>query len=590
LHSHPEVSAISRQTAGEQSTTARRARSNRLGFSLAAIGLALLVCVLWAPFGLRVGPDTDIWHIHGNPEQYRWFIPQPLRPLGFAICRLPGLLTPTSFLAYNLLTALGVLAKGVMLFLILGRLPPRRMAVGFLAAALLMLYPAGVMRYRTNMVTYQAVVFLYLLAVFLLVSQWQRPRVPKLIGMLVILTFALGVTETLLPLVCLTPAVLVWAGGRPDRRMLLLSLGWWIPPVILTGGLLYALLGGAPSASYQSSRIAITWDGLGAAALDAMWHLGRAHFWMGWRSGLESILNAASDATPGQRGMVLLAALVAGAVLAVLDRIDDRCHDDLSSARWAALAVGGLVTLVSGYAVFFPSDLRFSHYRTFFYSSIGAVGVIAAVVALARHLLAAGPGLLKRLRVALLPVLGGGLVGLAMANSHADLKAWDLQSRDEQQLIVEIARQLHAVKSDTLIVVLETEPVRFARRFYVWFYQDALRLVYENKRIHATLCYVELPAHDKDSPLCSFTEEGLRLLRPMSMEREVWPYSQMVALELQPDGRLRPLERLPGGYGQGSYVPQALYSSRGPMPPKVFNYLKYARELVAAGNRDGDPR
>jgi hypothetical protein len=37
-------------------------------------------------------------------------------------------------------------------------------------------------------------------------------------------------------------------------------------------------------------------------------------------------------------------------------------------------------------------------------------------------------------------------------------------------------------------------------------------------------------------------------------------------------------------------VPQALYSSRGPMPPKVFNYLKYARELVAAGNRDGDPR
>jgi len=270
------------------------------------------VGILWFPFGLRVGPDADVWNIHANPTQYPWFNPVLLRPFLFTTYRLSSFLFPESFVGYNLLVAACVFGKGLVMYMLLDRLLPERPAFAFLTAALLTVYPAGIFTFRANMVGYHFATLCYLAAVFLLVVYRDRPRAWVLGSMYAALALGLGTFETLLPLVLFTPILLVLMEGGISRRVLRTSLLWLLIPTVLTIYLAFALLTKAGNAAYQSSRLNVPAHGLAAALADSLVHVYRQHFWMGYRTGLERLVGSAAPTS--HRLLALAAAAIVGAI------------------------------------------------------------------------------------------------------------------------------------------------------------------------------------------------------------------------------------------------------------------------------------
>jgi hypothetical protein len=183
----------------------------------------------------------------------------------------------------------------------------------------------------------------------------------------------------------------------------------------------------------------------------------------------------------------------------------------------------------------------------------------------------------------LLPAAAGCLVALAMMNAVSDVAAWDRYSRDEQALVVEVVRRLPAVRSDTFIAIVEGRNARFEHKYYVWFYQNALRLVYGDRSIHVTLCFRDVRPRERERPSCEFREDGVHVRNPIGLAQAVWSYDRTILLARRPGGRMEVLTRVPGlSSPPPDYAPQALFDDVVPPPDRLRSYLKYAPALIGS--------
>ena len=125
-------------------------RWSRAPLALVAFAaLAGLVLTLWLPFGWKVTGLYEEWFIMsggdtGNPVRMLYDPPsnQSYRPLTVAPYILGYILTPDSFLGFNIIFAIWMLGKGFAMYALVRRLVPGNPSLAFVSGALLVVYPA----------------------------------------------------------------------------------------------------------------------------------------------------------------------------------------------------------------------------------------------------------------------------------------------------------------------------------------------------------------------------------------------------------------------------------------------------------------
>src|SRR5713101_345412 len=214
----------------------RMTRWSRAPLALVAFAaLAGLVLTLWLPFGWKVTGLYEEWFVMSggdtgkNPVRMLYNPPsnQSYRPLTVAPYILGYILTPDSFLGFNIIFAIWMLGKGFAMYALVRRLVPENPSLAFVSGALLVVYPAdrALLTLRTTNV--QAGVFLLLVALNLLIVAWQRFRWPTVVAMLLAEGVALGTYEGGLLLTFGAPVLLVWLRDGIDKRLAAVVALWW---------------------------------------------------------------------------------------------------------------------------------------------------------------------------------------------------------------------------------------------------------------------------------------------------------------------------------------------------------------------------
>src|SRR6266436_2717355 len=187
---------------------------------LALVAFAALVCLvltLWLPFGWKVTGLYEEWFVMrggdtGNPVRMLYDPPanQSYRPLTVAPYILGYILTPDSFLGFNIIFAIWMLGKGFAMYALVRRLVPGNPSLAFVSGALLVVYPADRALLTLRTTNIHAGVFLLLVALNLLILAWQRFRWTTLLAMLVVEGIALAIYDGGILLSLCAPALLIW--------------------------------------------------------------------------------------------------------------------------------------------------------------------------------------------------------------------------------------------------------------------------------------------------------------------------------------------------------------------------------------------
>ena len=404
----------------------------------AAVSLLIIVIILWAPFGFNVTGINETWVTRGvfaDTKNASGIYPVNelfARPGVVPMMALAHYLTPDNFVGYNLVHAAFFVGKGILLYLLVRRLLPGGAAIALLAAALFIVYPAdaGLMTLRATHI--HGAVFFYLLALYLLVLYWDKPRPVTLVGMWLALGISTSAYEAGYALAAVSPLALVWLEKRLSRRVAQVALLWYLPPLISLSNLAYHML-----TQPRTLQTTVLEDGIAAGNREDTSLLAEMvsgtitaferHFALGWQQAVSLVTHNRLYTALGGAA----AALVFFAALIIRPSISQDTSRSIGwFGRWAGLLIAlGAGVVFLGIVVYLPTTRRYVDWRVYYYSSAGAaIAVSAAVMFLSRL---AG----RRAAYAVFSLLMSALIGLSVVRAlhqHAEFR--DI-GRDEQYVL-----------------------------------------------------------------------------------------------------------------------------------------------------------
>lgn len=539
---------------------------------LVVLGLAAIVALLWAPFGWHTTGLSEEWSIVAQADdgEQVFFLHEGsisshhrLRPFVFASWGLGYLLSPDSFLGSNVLLAAILLGKALGLYALVRWAFPELPEVAWMAAALSLVFPAdeGLMTLRSLSIHLNTTLFV--LAVWLLTRYWDTGRWWVLIVMWAALTVALGIYEIIYPLVAVAPALILWRERRITRRFLLVTLAWYLPPLVM-GLRLVREVWFTESYTYQSSFVSreMTYDI--ASLADGVVDLYGRHLLRGWWDALNT-----PDAL-SYLGWIVLVALVVGGVggaIVYWTRASSR-------AEWRRVGIGlaaGLLILLLGYVLYLPTFYRFENWRVYILSSVGASVAMAFAGYALTFWLPRGRWL----------YVVGMMVGMSVATADtlAQHDRYADYSYTQQAILGEIATQAPEVADQTCLVLVDAWGITAS----TWLFEagldfdDALRYLYDDADLRGGICYPN--ATGSGVPHCTFDSELVTVsLRENPLMK--CRYENVVAFTLEgtrDDVTVRPLYWLDGlatsSEAKGAYKPLALIDADAEPPARVQTLL-----------------
>ncbi len=563
--------AQTRRAGVEQPGTAAR-RPPLPHWLVAAACLAALTAVLWLPFGLNVLGIREEWIS-------RAFFADGLNPAwgGAELVTRPGVLpmlaaahypTPGSYVSYNLVHAAFFFGKGILFYLLLRRLLPGGALIALLAAALFIVYPAdaGLMTLRATHI--HGAVFFYLLALYLLVRYWDRPRPATLVGMWLALGISASAYEAGYALVAVSPLALVWLEKRISRRVVRVALLWYLPPLAALANLAYHMFAQPLTIQNRVLDAGIAAGGREGTSLLAEMASGTAvaferHFALGWQQAASLIThNSLYTALGGAAAALVFAA-------ALLTRPAASQEEAPRSAgwwgRWAGLLIAlGAALVFLGIAVYLPTTRRYVDWRIYYYSSAGAAIAVSAAAMLLSRL--AG----QRAAYTVFSLLMSALIGLSVVRTLHQHAAFRDVGRAEQYVLGSIAAQAPGLQRPAHFFLLQTGPERVDVGMLdstPWTAQTALAFVYDNYGWVKGL-------HFCDPDPCEFTPAGVYT----GAAGEHIPYSDILVFTASSMAGIALLDALPAALVAAehttAYNPAALIDPAVSAPARAYTLFE----------------
>ncbi len=546
---------------------------------VAFVALAALVLTLWLPFGWKVTGLYEEWFYMsytdaGNPFRMLYDPPynESYRPLTLAPYVLGYLLTPSSFLGFNIIAALCLLGKGTAMYSLVRRLVPDNLALAFVSGALLVVYPADRALLTLRTTNLHAGVFLLLVALNLLILAWQRFRWTTLLAMLVAEGVALGIYDGGILLSFCGPVLLVWLRHGIDKRLVAVAALWWAVSISFLFHLILTL---RDPASYAAELLA----GSG---------VGNTHFLEMLRSWAYSVTRAylrnfGTAWYEAFRGLdwqdpylYLSAGLTVFLIIPALwlhARRDEETKPVVDTNRYLVLAALGVVAVLPGFAVYLPTVWRNSSWRVFLYSSIGA----ALAVGVACVLFVRVFGQWQRI---VFVALTSFLIGIATVHALAQHQGYFEYSQRQQQILANIISQAPHFEPGTTVLLVDRTPTA---AFKAWSMcslvsnclEWALRYIYGDHTLRARYCAPGYHPRKEFSEECRFEAHQVTIsyIHYVTKEemRTAYPYASLVVFENSADG-LNVVKDLSGYRSESesdSYEPGRRIDARSAIPPRA---------------------
>ncbi len=521
----------------------QRARTLPSG-GIVALALLVLTVLLWLPFGLNIGFTGDDWiyfhqvetgSIMSQAAPTRLFIPIPW----LAAYQL----APGQFAGINLFIALMIFGKGVLIYGILRRLNLPA-ALAFATGALTILLPADTGIFYMGGLHNQFALVCYLLAVYLLLIYWRRPRLLVLVLLIIAQMGTVGISEQAYPLIAFAPLILLSLRPKIDRRWIKMALLWWLVPLLNGLFYLWIVISFPRAFAYQGSLITHPSPG---TILTSLFNDYLRHFVTGWLSNFAT--------TPP---LHLLLGIIAGfGVGGVCWRLSLREPGEMSPRQSLIFALAGLIIIGLAVLLYLPTSLRDETLRTFYFSSVGAALTLVIVFRWLAH------------RSWGFPVLVGLFALVGMLHLLDQHQGYVDESKRQQAAYIQLTRVLpNAAAGSGIVIVDQTPDQAFSRLIHGDLYaEDSLPLFYDDPSLEGALC---LPGDfgTTDAARCRFSEDGLTL--PSVRTRVfVRRYDQLIFVRY--DGAFSLVTDLTPyvGHSVVTYQPEKLTQPSDHLPPRL---------------------
>ncbi len=522
-----------------------RARTIPTGW-VVGITLALLVIVLWLPFGLNGGIISDAWiYFHQIEQGSIMSQATPTRILWPIFYLVAFQLNPGHFAAFNLFMMLLFFCKGLLVYGLLRRLNVP-LALTFAAAVLAIVIPVDSGAFYLGALSIEGVLVCYLLAVYLLVFYWQRRRLSILIGMAVAQFLAAGTYELIYPLMAVAPLVLFRFQRKINWRLVRAAVIWYIVPALCFAWYVYIALDFPRAFQYQTGLVE---RASLPAILISLLNIYKRHFFDAWVGNL-----AAVPLTDWALGVV--AGIGAFAASCWLRRNEGSAY--VPPRLPLILFLSGLTIILLGVALLLPTSLRDQTTRTYYFSSVGAALALAALFWWAAR------------RPVLFAALVGIFVLLGVANLLDQHQGLVDTSTRQEVMLTNLARTLPEVAPGTGIVVVDQSADQgFAQLIGALDVEDMIPLIYHDDTLEGALC---LPAEfgTDEQARCRFSDD--QLLLP-SIRTRVFVRSLNHLILLRYDGQFSVIRDLAPYLGKSAaaYQPDQLYHSDGNLPAPIHD-------------------
>ncbi len=410
--------------------------TTRLPRLIVPLALLVLTLLLWLPFGFNITCVLDGWHAIANIESGLPWVPaaRPLLPLPFILAYL---ITPGSFVGFNIMLAFEFWLKTGLFYLVLRQL---RLPVNFAfaLAALTLLSPIDPLFFYLSTYTLNTCIIFYLVALNGLLLFWKTRRPSAMALVWIGLSLCVLTYEVLYPIIFLTPLLLFSRGARFNRRFITAALMWLVIPIF--GALRLALLALSSSVDfqYQSDLIAQ------APAFDSMiGGIGRVYIHTlleGWWMNL-------APATPLWLAIALVSGLLVGGITFWLSR-----QNRDQALNYRVIIGCGFVIIGLGVVMFLRTALFNQLGRIYFIPAFGAAFVFCGVF---------GWVSLRRLNS---PLVFATLTGmLAMLGSLQLLEqhsSFVTRTEAQQRVMVQMAEAIPRPVTETAVIVVDESPDR----------------------------------------------------------------------------------------------------------------------------------
>lgn len=548
----------------------------RLISSLPFITLALLAVLLWLPFGLQVGYYADEWTVMADIQSGA-FLTGSVRPFELLTWFMAYHLTPDSFLGLNLLMLVMIAAKAIAAYLLLTELSLNRL-YAFGAAALLLLYPVDGGVFYMGSISIHTSAFLVLISLWMLARFWRSGRWWWWLPISLTSALCLGMYEGVFPLFLLAPLMLVYLQGRISRRLVVVSVVWFILPLLFGLRIIATLNTPVATSSYQAMLFAD--DNSFGTITGSLWRANRFTVVDGWVNA--ALQTAAPTGWSGLRnlpknilanpylGWVLLGMMLIAVTAVILTR---QMQATIPSTKRLLLFLGVSPLIITlGFLLYSLTNLRDLNLRTLLYASVGGALLMTTVLWLVGRL-ARRPALI--FITGLLILCGVGLSSLLFQHQH-----YAIVGRMQIPFMQTLVSTAPQIKPDTTLVIIDETPERLLSSTFnqlSLYLEGVSRVIYADSSLTAVICYPDnAQPWGQFNEQCRFDDSGLSLLfddvpywsRGYD-QLAIFRYTGVGSLQLQPD--IRPYTTAP--QAASLYQPTAHIAIGEPLPIRAQTML-----------------
>ncbi|MEO8391625.1 MAG: hypothetical protein ABI700_01405 [Chloroflexota bacterium] len=517
-------------------------------------GLLVFVVLLWLPFGFKTPGLMEEWMIihdfengghSAQGQDVGLFVTTGdlvMRPMDTGWYIIAHVLAPDSFLGYNLLTMLTFFLRGLLLYAILRKLVPGNPLFAFGAALLFIIFPADDGLFTFRGINIHAAICLYLFAVYMLLSYYEKPHILKLVPIWLALIWSMFSYEVSYPLVAFTPFLLLWKERRLNAKQIRIAFLWWLAPLVT---FTYAVVMFAHGGTYQAwvlERSGLNQGSVLGEIAQSLWMSYRRHFGEGWIPALKWETFA-----PLIPDVLAICATTIAALAALFPSA--RQVTPTGKRRYVELFLIGLAIIFLGYVVYMITPYRQLTWRVYYFSGIGGAISVACLVYFVARFFSAWRVVFAVGMCALITL--AGVHALDQAQYYAGL------SIEQQQLLRGVANAVPKLKAPATLVVVD-ETGRYRDNWTLgtsYLVEDALGYLYDDYTMKAVLCYFDpqqghfgvLPElHEQ----CDFAADGLHLSEDGKLV-QTNPYSDIVAVRITDTGTTL-LNTIPAAYLDGT--------------------------------------
>ena len=407
----------------------------------------LFVVLLYLPFGFATVAQWDGWTIRAYLENMPWsqlHTELTARPLLFAPSIIANSISTESFIGFNVVYALLLCARSVILFGIFRQFNVRHL-YAFLVTMLFIIYPVDSRLLSLQATNLQFSFVSLLTAIYLLLRYTSKPTRQYLIGTWLALSLCVGVYETAFGLIVVIPLLWWYRFRKMTTYNLNLTAIWYIIPASKLVYILFLL--SARRSFYQSDFVYTgsehSLSELVSKTIDKLVGIYQRTFVIGWGEAVNSI---------GQNPLLPLAIFLLGLIVFMVRLIwrNDKSEWAPENRQPGFALVTGLLLILPSVAILIWIDKYNNDYLgLYLYIPVPAAIALFCLITLLTSPIAKARSRNVLITIACMMLLLPGISRLFVQHQH-----YVTSADNKARILAQIVQLAPAIESHTRVLVL----------------------------------------------------------------------------------------------------------------------------------------